>query len=424
MNSVIERLKTGLIRALRWSERYTKTDMGYLAQVGIWTNLSVIISSVLGLLLAVAFANLLPKEVYGTYQYLLSLSALVAAICLGGMQQAVAQSVARGNEGDMRASLRAQLKWGLVPASIGLLGAVYYALHSNYMVAVGLVVIAVFTPLVNTFSIYGAFLNGTRQFKRFFIYGFLVNGVYYATIFVAMIFFKNATVLLFFNLAANAVVTIYLYFRTLKVSAPNDRTDPHTVSYGGHLSIMNAFGTVISQLDSVLVFHFLGPVNLAVYSFATLIPERAGALFSFIGTAALPKFSKRTLGEIKQGILAQTVRTAVFGALLMLAYILLSPLLFHVLFPKYLDALPYTQFYAPVIVLMGANLVSTALVAQRLKIELYVTSFVNPILLIILQIPMLLLYGIWGMLIARMITDSVSILLGLVLLLRARSSNP
>ncbi len=423
MDYMGERLKKAVVRVLRWSEHYTKTDMVYLAQVGVWTNLNVIISSVLALVLAIIFANLLPKDVYGTYQYLLSLSALLAAICLGGMQQAVAQSVARGNEGDMRASLRAQLIWGLVPAGVGLLGALYYALHSNEVVAVGLAVIALLTPLVSAFSIYGAFLGGTRQFKRFFIYGLIANIAYYAAISIAVVFFKNAAVLVFINLAANAVVNIYLYVRTLRVCKPSDRTDPHTVSYGAHLSVMNAFGTVISQLDSVLVYHFLGPVQLAVYSFATLIPERAGGLFGFIGTGALPKFSQRTLREIQQSIVWQTIRAALLGAVASLAYVILAPLLFHLLFPKYLDALSYTQWYAPVILLMAANLVSSALVAQRLKTELYITSFVNPILLITLQVPLLLLYGIWGMLVARMVTDFVGILLGLFLFFRKGEAN-
>jgi O-antigen/teichoic acid export membrane protein len=422
IKTVTQRIKETLTKALRWSERYTKTDMVYLVQAGVWTNLGVITSTAMGLLLSIAFANLLPKEVYGTYQYLLSLSALVAAVCLGGMQQAVAQSVARGNEGDVRAALRAQLKWNLVPAALALAGAAYYALHGNSIVAAGLVIVGLFTPLTSAFSIYGALLGGTRQFKRFFFYSFMANLAYYAAIFAAMILFKVAVVLVFVNLAVNAAATTYFYYRTLRVCEPNEKTDPHTVSYGAHLSVMNAFGTVISQLDSILVFHFLGAAQLAVYSFATLIPERGGAFLSFIGTAAFPKYSQRTLAELRGSIVSQTWRAAALGAAVALVYAALAPLLFHLLFPKYLDALSYTQLYAPVIALMAANLVSSALVSQRLKTELYLTSFINPLMLITLQVPLLLLYGIWGMLVARMASDLVGILLGLALLLKKRTS--
>ena len=418
MKPVSEPLKTKLIRVLRWSERYTKTDMVYLATSGIWNNLTVVTSTVMGLALSIAFANLLPKEVYGTYQYLLSLSAIVATICFSGMQQAVEQSIARGYEGDMKASLRAQLKWNLVPAALGLVGATYYALHANYTVALALIFVAAFTPLISAFNIYGGLLSGTRQFKRIFVYAFLTNIAYYSAITVAILFFKNAVLLVFVNLAVNAAAAVYFYFRTLKVVRPNERTDPQTISYGKHLSVMGAFSNSIAQLDSVLVFHFLGPAELAVYSFATLIPERAAALLSFIGSAAFPKYSQRTLKEVQKSIIPQTIRAAAFGAVLTVIYIVLSPLLYRLLFPKYLDAIPYTQAYAPVILLLTANLVSLALTAQRRKMELYITSFVNPIILICLQVPLLMIYGIWGMIAARLLGDTIAIILGLVLLLQ------
>lgn len=418
MNSEMKSLTTGLVRLLRWSEKYTKTDMVYLFQSGVWNNLSVIIPSIFALFLSIAFANFLPKEVYGTYQYLLSLSALVTAFGLGGMQHALVQSIARGNEGDLRVALKAQLKWNFVPMGVGLIGALYYALHGNWVVAGGFIVIAIFAPLTSAFNTYGALLSGKREFKRFFLYGLIANLAYYAAMFIAIIFFKQALVLIFINLAINTAAAIYLYRRTLTFAKPNSQTDPGTVRYGAHLSVMNAFVSIMTQLDSILVFHFLGAAQLAVYSFATFIPERMGALSSFIGTSAYPKYAQRSLGEIQRSIVPQTLRAAAFGVLVMIAYILVAPFLFHILFPKYLDALPYTQWYAPVILLMAANLVSLALAAQRRKTELYILSFVNPILLITLQIPLLLLYGIWGMLAARLITDLVGILLGIVLIRR------
>lgn len=419
MSDMPKRIHHATIRALRWSEKYTKTDMVYLASVGLWNNLTFVTTTVLALLLSVAFANLLPREVYGNYQYLLSLSALLGAVTLNGMNGAVAQSAARGYEGDLRAGVAAQLKWNLVPTIIGLAGAAYYALQGNGMLAIGLVVIALLAPATVAFGIYNGFLSGKREFKRSFVYGSIVNFAYYAAIFVTIYFFKDAIALIFVNLAVNLAATAFVYFRTLRVYAPDDRTDRETIPYGAHLSVMTAFSTVIAQLDSILVFHFLGPVQLAVYSFATMLPERLVGALNFIGTAAFPKFANRTLAELRKSILPQTVRVALAGAIGASIYILAAPLLFQLLFPHYLDVVPYTQLYALIIILMPANLVSTALQAQRLKAELYVTSFVNPILLIALQLPLLLAYGIMGMLVARLISDAVNILIGIALLFRA-----
>ncbi|MGH7174938.1 MAG: hypothetical protein ACREGR_01095, partial [Minisyncoccia bacterium] len=98
---MMDRLRGDAVRFLRWSEKYTKTDMVYLAGAGFWSNLNFVIVSVFALLLSIAFANFLPKDVFGLYQYLLSLSALLTAITLASMNFAVSQSVARGFEGDL-----------------------------------------------------------------------------------------------------------------------------------------------------------------------------------------------------------------------------------------------------------------------------------------------------------------------------------
>jgi O-antigen/teichoic acid export membrane protein len=411
---------TGRLKALlRWSEKYTKTDMIYLATVGLWSNSGVIIISVLALLLSIAFANLLPSDVYGTYQYLISLSAIIAALTLGGMNSAVAQSVARGNEGDLRASVRVQLIWDIIPALIGLGGAVYYFLLGNTILGFGMIMIALFTPLTNTFNTYGAFLTGKKEFRRTFISNCITYAAYYPAMFLVMFFVKDAVILVFVNLATNLAATAFLYFRTLKLYKPNDQTDPQTVPYGAHLSVMNAFGTIVTQIDSVLVFHVLGAVQLAVYSFASMLPERLGGFLNFLGPAALPKFANQSREQVRKNILSKIVRSLVAGAILALVYFLCAPLIFHLIFPKYLSAIPYTEVYALDIVMMAtAAIMSNALLALRLQFEQYVTSFVNPLILITLQVPFLLLWGIMGILVAKIIADALNILLQLILLLR------
>ena len=62
----MQKLKQAGYDFLRWSEKYTKTDMVYTAQSGFWLNLNYIIGSFLSLGLTVLFAHLLPKETFGS----------------------------------------------------------------------------------------------------------------------------------------------------------------------------------------------------------------------------------------------------------------------------------------------------------------------------------------------------------------------
>jgi O-antigen/teichoic acid export membrane protein len=407
-------MKNRLIALLRWSERYTKTDMVYLATTGWWLNLNVVVTSLLSLLLSVVFANLLSAETYGLYQYLLSLSVLVAAISLAGMNVAVAQAVARGYEGVLRAAVRVQLMWSIVPVSLSLVASLYYLLHGNVAVGLGLVAIGLLTPLSNAFNTYIGFLEGKQEFRRGSLFNNAINAVTYASLFLAVVWTRDATILLLVNLGVNTLATGYAYYRTLKLYTPNDRVDPKTIPYGKHMSILSAFSTIVNQIDTILVFHFLGAAGVALYSLATMLPERAGALFGFIGTASMPKFANHSLTYIRENLLSKIIKVAIISSLVALAYALCAPLLFHLLFPQYLSAIPYSMVYAPIIVLVALTSVTNiTLTAKRFTREIYVISFIQPSLLVGLQLPLLLAYGIWGMVAARLISDVIGIALAL-----------
>ncbi|HEX9608834.1 MAG TPA: oligosaccharide flippase family protein, partial [Candidatus Paceibacterota bacterium] len=96
---MVERIKRAAYNVLRKSERYTKTDMVYLTKGGIWLSISQGVAMVTGLLVAIAFANLLTPETFGTYKFVLSLAGIIGAFSLTGMSTALIRSVANGQEG-------------------------------------------------------------------------------------------------------------------------------------------------------------------------------------------------------------------------------------------------------------------------------------------------------------------------------------
>ena len=61
------------------------------------------------------------------------------------------------------------------------------------------------------------------------------------------------------------------------------------ILYGKHVSIMSAVGTLANQLDNILVYHLLGPASLALYSFATIIPERIRTFLVLLQLSRSPK---------------------------------------------------------------------------------------------------------------------------------------
>ena len=408
-------LRDRLIALLRWSEKYTKTDMVYLAQGGFWINLGSVTISLFSFFLYLAFARFLPKEVYGTYQYLLSIATIVGAFTLTGMNAALTRAVARGYEGTVGASIRFQLKWGLIPLIGSWAAGAYYLMQGNPTIGYGLLLIGVFVPLNNTLNSYGGWIGGRKDFRAGFTFNFFTNTLFYPALIITAYFSKAALALLAANLLSQAVGIIICYRAAKKKYRPNDAVDPSTLSYGGHLSLMGVFGAVAGQADSILAFHLLGANPLAIYSFATALPDRIASLVKFIPSIALPKLSLRSPEEVRR-TLGPRLLWAIAGSIVIAAlYILLAHLFFRIFFPAYLASVPYSMLYALGIIPTIGGIFSTALTAQRSVRALYIFNGVLPVVQLILMVVGVLWLGLWGLIIARIATYSIQFILGALL---------
>ncbi|HVZ76254.1 MAG TPA: oligosaccharide flippase family protein [Candidatus Paceibacterota bacterium] len=420
---VIELWQERLVRLLRWSERYTKTDMVYLAGGGFWITLSSICISLFSLALYVAFAHFLPKDVYGNYQYLLSITAIAGGFTLSGMNSAVGQAVARGYEGTLRASIPVQLRWGLLSFFGAFAGGAYYAFVGNYTLAIGFILVGLLTPIVNTYNTYMSFLLGKKDFMRVFLYNFATNIPFYALLILASFFFKNPVVLLAVNLGSTAIMLAWAYRKTIRVYRPNDRVDEEALRYGKHLTIMGVFSMLVSQLDSILVFHFLGAVDLALYSFATAVPDRLAGLFKFVPLTALPKFSEKSSEEIRSTLgpkLIQLTAVVLLGAGM---YMIVAPLFFQIFFPQYEPSVPYSILYALSMLTVVGNIPLTALTAQRHTRELYIYNIISPLLQLILLYGGIITWGLWGLVGAKVVSAALTSALSAGLFMYGRAAS-
>ncbi len=400
-----------LVRLLRWSERYTKTDMVYLAESGFWLNLSTIILSGASFFLYIVFAHVLPKDVYGTYQYYLSLATIITSFTLTGINLAVTQAVSRGFEGTFRASLSLQIRVSALALLASLLGALYYLFEGNAEIAKAMILIGLMVPIMTTFNTFSAYLNGKKEFRALFGYTMIAYIPLYILLGVAAFFYADALVLLAINLGVQALLVFLVCIRVLSTYAPSDQSDPEALRFGVRLSVLNFFGTAVGQLDNVLAFHYLGPVQLAVYAFATAIPERVGGLLKFVSTAALPKFSVRPASEIRSTILGKAVRVAFAALLAAILYALAAPYLFAWIFPQYVGSVPFSQLYALTILAYAGNIFVTAMISHRYIKEYALFNVGTSIAQTVIQFAGILYFGLWGLIVAKIASN---LLMGVV----------
>lgn len=414
-----------LRRTLRWSERYTKTDMLYLARGSFWLSLGQMVSMIVGFALSVTFANLIPKDVYGNYKFVFSIAGFLSAFTLTTMGTAITQAVARGFEGAFARGFRTYLAWSIpsVLAAFALAG--YYLLQGNTGVGYSLIIVAIFSPLLYGFNLYDAYLQGKRDFRRSAMYG-LFLGVLPPVSLMALAFLGFRTsVPLFFLVYYPIIVGLsaIFHFRTRTLYRPRNTADPGTDRYAWHLFFMNIPGRIASYLDKILVFHFLGAVPLAVYSFALAPSQYALRFNGIIGTLALPKLAARDIPTIKKTLPRKILLHCLVAAAVTALYLLLIPYAFRLVFPKYMDAIPYARALGLTILLAPGVWLSQTLVAHMRKRELYILNIVNPAVELGLYAILLPYFGLWGIVWAVVLSGLAGTLTSIWMFIRLREDD-
>ena len=397
----MQNLRSKFYNFLRWSEKYVKTDMVYLAHGGFWLTSGQAIASLSSLLLAVAFANLVPKEVYGTYQYALSLMGILTIFTLTGMNTAVTQAVARNFEGTLKKSFWVQMKWNLIMFFASASGAIYYFVNGNKILAITLLIIGIFSPLSSSSNTYSAFLNGKKNFASLTKYGIASNLFSALVVFAAILLTKNPLWIIFANIVSTTAMNLFFYVRTIKKFKPNNQEDPGAINYGKHLSLMNILSTIASQTDAVLLFHFLGPVQLAIYSFATEPIERIRGLVKNIMPLSMPKFAAKEMSEIQKTIWHKMFILFLALAGIAAAYILAAPFIFKFLFPKYLESVRISQIYSLSLMTYFILPLYSILYAHKKIKRLYLINNFTSVLQVLFLFIGIYFFGLMGAVIAQ-----------------------
>lgn len=161
--------------------------------------------------------------------------------------------------------------------------------------------------------------------------------------------------------------------------------------------------TVAGKLDSILIFQFMGGALLALFAFATAIPDHLRASLKNLSALAVPKLAHKEKAELKKIVYNKTMLIAAGTVGLALVYIFSAPLLFSLFFPQYMEAVIYSQVYA-ITILLSITLGSAYFDAQIAIKERYVMNFIASTTTITSTILGVFFFGLWGAICARIVS--------------------
>lgn len=396
---MFSRLRGLAYRLLRKSERYTNTDMVYLAKGGSWLTLNKIIAAAAAFALSVSMANLLPKSAYGVYRYTLSLVAIFSIAALPGINTAMTLAVAKGFDGSIWKALKTKLLW----STLGFLGAgsaaLYYFAQGNQTLGITVLIGAFSIPLLDGIVVYGI-LQGKKLFHLSAIYNsisqVIVTGAMIATLFAT----NNVVLVILAFYLSSSLTQLFFFFLTVRRCKENNRVDKTVIGYGKHLTAMNVLSTLVGHIDKIITWQLLGPAQLAVYAFALAPVTQLKGLLQPITSLALPKLATAKNADIQKTLPKKVGKLILFLLIPMGLYIVFAPYLFSIFFPQYLDAVGLSQLFAISLLFFPQRLLGSHIIAKAKKKILYIHKTAGPIIKLALFLLLIPPFQLWGAIIA------------------------
>lgn len=399
-----QNIKNKAYSVLRWSEKWLKTDMVYLAENGFWITLGHFFYSSSALLLSIAFAYFLAPEIYGMYKYILAFCGVLAITNLPGMEAAITRAVAQKKEGVVIPAIKTKIKWGLMGGTASLLIGAYYLYSENRLLGYSFIAASIFLPIMDSFSPYASILQGKKDFKTSTAY--LISSQLFTTIAIltAIFFTRNLYILVLTYFASWTLSRYIALQKTLKKYPLNDTPDQETISYGKHLSLSYTLPAIAGYFDRLILFHFVGPAEVAIYSIAVAPVEQIKGLFKNIYSLALPKFSEKNKESIDKSIKQKMPKLIGLLIAIIIIYVIAAPFLFHLFFPKYPQSIFLSQIYAIVLISVAVFLPYTSLEATASTKKIYYYNIFTSLIQIALLLALTPLFGVMGVISARIIS--------------------
>ncbi len=413
---MIKKIKELAYKLLVRTQGLTGTDNVYLAKQGSCLVIGNIINVVASFLLAMAFGRLLPIEIYGDYRYILSIIIVVGIFALPGIDDAILQAVANNFDGSFKKGLKEKLKWSVLGSIACLIMSGYFFFFKdNFDLTISLIIASVFFPVLQSTGLYLSYLGGKKFFGIQTTYNVLTQIISSLFIIIALFLTNSLIVLVLVYFLSYAVLGATFFILSIKKFPPNNNVDEKFIGFGKHLSLFHIVSTVANQIDKILLFNLLGPAQLAIYSFASMPTSEANIFLKNVRALALPKFSTKTKEEIKKTLLTKIFRATLIMALLVIAFILIAPFIYKILFPQYIDSINYARLLFLIVLFFPFSLIPLYFQAQMMKKELYQFGIISQIIIMTLTIVLVPVWGVIGAITARLAGQFVSVILSIIL---------
>jgi len=391
-------------------QRLLRTDMHYLLKNGGWVMFGQGTTAIFSFISAVVFANLIAPEAYGTYKYFLTIFTFLSLATLLGMETAVLQAVAKGITGTYQTALRVRFRWGVL-GTIGSLGlAGFYWYQGNEAFALTFFLFALVVPFMHSLTLWRDYLTGTKEFhltaKRSTVNQAVISILSISTLVATRDIYPTLAVYVVSTIVAHWLSHRWLVRKYPESQSPGDHSE--SLQFGKRMSLSLLPARAAGHLDSIILWHFIGPIALAQYSFAQATANPVNKLLKSFIVLSIPKFSTTSTTTLHQTLPRKILLAMVLLLPLVGLYILILPYLYSYFFAQYLESVQYAVALGLLMVLSPMRLLASSIETRDDKRALYFINSVLPFLRVGAMLLFIPIFGIWGIIYAQVINLGIS----------------
>ncbi len=398
----IRRSVTGLIlKGFSVLNSLLGVDVRFFAKNVTIVTVSYAVSILRGIVTGYLVARLFPRELYGQYQFILSMVGAVGVISLPGVITSLSRAVARGEKGVILPVARIQCGIAIIASCI-LVSIIPFLPPDRQELWPLFLLAAILFPLSQTASsIFTAVTVGKSRFDI----GLKANIAWSSATAVSallIILIHPSSALLYVTVTAMPALA-YLWFGGRVVDREEtQKSVAPIIRYGIQLTLISLPISLSWYVDKLLISAMFGLNQLAIFSIGILLPEQVK---TFTKELLPVSFAAQAQGEDstkrRRKLIAAVGRATLLFSLGIVAYILAAPWIYGFFFPNYPEAVFLTQLSAATLLVQPASLLTQYLEAQAMIKELRWTQWISTGVFLLSLFTLIPLYGLPGAVLAR-----------------------
>ena len=188
-------------------------NLEYYLKNSFWIGLRQFTEITMSLGLSMVFVRLTTKEVFGQYQFILSILSILSIVSIPGLNTSVIQSTARSYEGNYKKAVKTKFLWSLLGIPMLLIMGGYYYIYQNRILGIALMITSVFFPFLYAPGIWDSFFQGKERFDLSTQYASIQSAINAIVMIATLFLFKNNLLAIILVYLISLAIFNILWFR-------------------------------------------------------------------------------------------------------------------------------------------------------------------------------------------------------------------